>query len=135
MKEDQEHSMYNFQQNLKGLKANIKKWNKEEFGNIFCKKRHLEVRLHEIKTIGTNEGYSMALIEEEMTLEAKLEEREKQEEILRWQKSRIKWLQEGEKNTKFFHHSVTHNRFQNKIYSLKNDKREKEELREDIKAI
>ena len=58
MRADQVHSMYNFQQNLKGLKTKIKKWNKEEFGNIFRDKRRLEVPLHEIQTIGTNEGYS-----------------------------------------------------------------------------
>ena len=106
MQEGQEHNMYNFKQNLKGLKDKIKKWNKEEFGNIFREKRRLEVHLQEIQTIGTNEGYSMALKDEERILEAKLKEWEKHEEILWWQKSRIKWLQEGEKNTKFFHHSV-----------------------------
>ena len=94
--------MYNFQQNLKGLKSKIKNWNKEEFENIFLEKRWMEVRLQEIQVIGTNEGYSMALKEEERILEAKLEEWEKQEEIMWWQKSRIRWLQEGEKNTKVF---------------------------------
>ena len=122
MQKGQEHSMYNFHQNLKGLKGKIKKWNKEEFGNIFREKRHLEVRLEEIQNIGTNEGYYMAFKKKERILEAKLEEREKQEEILWWKKSRIKWLHEGEKKTMFFHHSVIENRFQNKIYSLKNDK-------------
>ena len=73
------------------LKAKIKKWNKEEFGNIFLEKGRLEVRLQEIQAIGTNEGYSMALKEEERILES-LEEREKQEEILWWQKPRIRWL-------------------------------------------
>ena len=74
--------MYNFQQNLKGLKAKIKKWNKQEFGNIFHEKRRLEVYLQEIQAIGTNEGYSMASKEEDQILEVKLEEREKHEEIL-----------------------------------------------------
>ena len=69
--------MYNFQQNLKGLKAKIKKWNKEEFENIFLEKRWLEVRLQEIQAIGTNGGYHLALKEEERILEAKIEEREK----------------------------------------------------------
>ena len=105
---------------MKGLKAKIKKWNKEEFGNIFHEKRWLEIRLQEIHAIGTNEGYSMALKEKERILEAKLEEQEKQEEILWWKKSKIWWLQEGEKNTKFFHQSVIQNIFENKIYSLKN---------------
>ena len=135
MREGQEHTMYNFQKKLKGLKAKIKKWNKEEFGNIFCEKRCFEFHLQEIQTIETNEGYYMALKEEEMILEAKLEEREKQEEILWWKKSRIKWLHEGKKNTKFFHHSVIQYRFQNKIYFLKNDRGEKVELREDIEVV
>ena len=85
MREGQEHSMYKFQQNLKGFKAKIKKCNKEEFGNIFLENIWLEAHLWEIQAIGTNEGYSMALKEEELILEAKLEEWEKQEEIL-WQK-------------------------------------------------
>ena len=63
----------------------------------------------------------MALKEKEKILEAKLEEREKYEEILWWPKYRIRWLQEGEKNTKFFHHSVIQNMLQNKIYLIKND--------------
>ena len=117
---------------MKALKTNIKKWNKEEFGNIFSEKCHLEVHLQEIQTIGTNEGDSHVLIEEERMLEVKLEEWEKQEEILLWKKSRNKWLQQGEKNTRFFHHSVIQNRFQNKIYSIKNDRGEKVEVREDI---
>ena len=52
-----------------------------------------------------------------------------------WKKSRIKWLLEGEKNTKFFHHSVIQNRFQNKIYSIKNAAGEKVEVWEQIEDI
>ena len=69
---------------MKRLKTEIKKWNKEEFGNIFCEKRHLEICLHEIHTKGINEGYSQALIKEERIVEANLEEREKQEELMWW---------------------------------------------------
>ena len=119
MHSDQTPNMWSFQQNLKALKSKIKKWNKEEFGNIFQEKCRLEIRLHEIHTIRLNEGYSLDLLEERL-VETQLEEREKQEELLWWQKSRIKWLREGEKNTKLFHHSVIQSRFQNKIYSLKN---------------
>ena len=53
--------MYKFQQSMKGLKAKIKKWNKEEFGNIFLDKKMLEKRLQEIQTIGTNEGYTLEI--------------------------------------------------------------------------
>ena len=90
MQSDQISNMWSFQQNLKALKSKIKKWNKEEFGNIFREKHQLEIHLHEIQTIGLNEGYSRALLEEERLVETQLEEREKQEELLWWQKSRIK---------------------------------------------
>ena len=78
MQSDQVSNMWSFQQNLKALKSKINKWNKEEFGNIFQEKRRLEILLHEIQTIGLNEGYSQALIEEERLVETQLEECEKQ---------------------------------------------------------
>ena len=81
MRTDQAPSMLSFQRNLKGLKSKIKKWNKEDFGNFFCEKRHLEILLHGIRTKGINEGYSQTLIEEERIVEANLEEREKHEEL------------------------------------------------------
>ena len=56
-------------------------------------------------------------------------------ELMWWKKSQIKWLLEGEKNTKFFHHCVIQNRFQNKIYSIKNATREKVEAWEEIEDI
>lgn len=61
LREGEESSMYKFQQSMKGLKAKIKKWNKEEFGNIFLDKKMLEKRLQEIQTIGTNEGYTLEI--------------------------------------------------------------------------
>ena len=66
-------NMWSFQQNLKALKSKIKKWNKEEFGNIFMEKNRLEIRLQEIQSIGLNEGYSLALLEEEQLVEKQLE--------------------------------------------------------------
>ena len=77
MHSNQSPNMWSFQQNLKALKSKINKWNKEEFGNIFQEKRRLEIRLHEIQTIGLNEGYSLALLKEERLVETQLEEREK----------------------------------------------------------
>ena len=42
-------NMYQFQQTLESLKCKIRKWNKEEFGNIFVDKINLEGRLEGIQ--------------------------------------------------------------------------------------
>ena len=112
--------MYEFQQKLKGLKERLKKWNKEEFRNIFADKKSLGSRLLEVQSKGMNEGYAPNLQKEEADLNAKIEEMEIQEDILWRQKSRSKWIKEGERNTSFFHHSITQRRMQNTILSLRN---------------
>ena len=40
--------MYNIQQKIKWVKANLKNWNKEVFGNIFEYRKHLEVNFMEV---------------------------------------------------------------------------------------
>ena len=57
---------------------------------------------------------------QEHDLLSQIEDRSKQEEILWKQKSRIKWLQEGERNTSFFHRSTIQHRMHNRITLLKN---------------
>eukprot|EP00253_Pinus_taeda_P016062 PITA_16062 len=50
-------------------------------------------------------------------------------------KSRIKWLKEGEQNTKFFHRSALDHRGVNKILSAKNDQGESIENHQDIATL
>ena len=65
-------------------------------------------------------GWYMEKKEREKDLITQLDARERQEEIYWKQKSWVKWLQEGKKNTKFFHNLMLHNRLGMKIHIIKN---------------
>lgn len=102
------------------LKEKILRWNKEHFNNIFKEKLDIENKLKElnlevIKKGMNNESY---LLEKELL--AKQEDILSKEEIFWRQKSQERWLEEGDRNTKFFHNSILYNRANNKITSIRN---------------
>jgi hypothetical protein len=110
--------MYRFQQRLKNFKQQLKIWNKSTFGNIFQRLQEIEHRLEDLQRIFISGIRTPDLMKEEEELQAELEERKKQEEILWRQKSRVQWLREGERNTKFFHRAMVHRRYINRITQL-----------------
>ena len=61
------------------------------------------------------EGRSQELSAQETHLQSQISERARQEEVLWKQKSRVRWLNEGERNTKFFHRTTVQRRMNNTI--------------------
>ena len=57
--------MYNFQQKLKALKAKIRTWNKEGFGNIFSDKKRLIHDIDLIQKKGMDLGWDVGMKEKE----------------------------------------------------------------------
>eukprot|EP00253_Pinus_taeda_P003838 PITA_03838 len=127
--------MHTFQLKLKELKGRIKKWNKEEFGNIMEEKQKLEEEMEALQQRIINEGRTEESSQKEGIILGKLEERRKQEEVLWRQKSRIKWLREGERNTRFFQQAMIHHRQRNRIFSIKNEGGERIVEQEGIEKV
>lgn len=50
--------MFAFQQKSKYIKDNLKKWNKESFGNIMKEKLQLEAQIGEIQVWVMQDGYN-----------------------------------------------------------------------------
>eukprot|EP00253_Pinus_taeda_P008746 PITA_08746 len=127
--------MHTFQLKLKELKGKIKKWNKEEFGNILEDKQKLEGEMADLQQKIILEGRTEESINREGVILGRLEERRKQEEILWRQKSRIKWLREGERNTKFFHQAMIKHRQGNRILSIKDKNGERVVEQNEIEQV
>jgi hypothetical protein len=113
--------MFYFQQRIKNFKQQVRKWNKDVFGNIFQERKALEQKLEDLQDQIIQIGYMVTQQQEENTIKRQLEEIYKQEEILWRHKSQVQWLKEGEKNYKFFHRSMIHRRFINCITKLEDD--------------
>lgn len=80
-------------------------WNKKTFGSILWRKKKYMVRLVGIqKSVEKGPSNFLANLEEELLIE--YGNILKQEEMFLFQKSKAKWLLEGERNTQSFHLSV-----------------------------
>lgn len=96
---------------FKRIKAMVKKWNKQFNGNIFTK-----IKEEEDKLAREEESRNDELIV--TAIKQKLEDLHLIKESMLKQQSRIKWLKDGDKNTKFFHQSLHKRRSKNSITKL-----------------
>ncbi|XP_059077196.1 uncharacterized protein LOC131876295 [Cryptomeria japonica] len=111
-------AMFIFTKRLQHVKFRLKRWNKQCFGNLQAQKLVAQSKLDSITRQIRDQGLTSDLsIAESLALKG-LEEWELWEEIFWKQKSRIDWLQEGDRNIAFFHNSVKARRQGNSISSL-----------------
>ncbi|XP_057871227.1 uncharacterized protein LOC131077702 [Cryptomeria japonica] len=111
--------IFNVANKLKIIKQNLIQWNKKHFGNIFDNKAQVEAVLVEVNEEVMRFGMDESLFLKEMKLLVDHESILTKEEVFWKQKSRETWLEEGDKNTKFFHNSVSMRRVRNHISKIK----------------
>ncbi|VFQ88583.1 unnamed protein product [Cuscuta campestris] len=116
---------------LKGLKSILSTWNKLHFGNIFQ-----EVKDNEITACKAQEEYEMDPNEEKRTA-ANLASANLivslNREVCFWkQKANIKWMSEGDCNSKFFHSFAKHKRSKLTIRSIQDANGNHHSTQEDI---
>nr|XP_023916835.1 uncharacterized protein LOC112028379 [Quercus suber] len=98
--------------------AKAKEWNKNQFGNIFHRKRRLGARLRGVQFVLVDRP-SSSLIDLERGLRVEYSEVLHLEEEFWSMKSRITWIIEGDRKTAFFLMSALVHRRRNKITCIK----------------
>ncbi|KAL8151999.1 hypothetical protein V2J09_021807 [Rumex salicifolius] len=105
---------------LHELTSDLRKWNKEVFGNLKVRKNKLMARIDGIQ-VALDNGAADRILELHDSLQEELAILLHQEEMHWFQKSRTKWIECGDRNTKFFHTSTMIRRRRKKNVGLKNE--------------
>ncbi|CAL8168851.1 unnamed protein product [Prunus armeniaca] len=101
------------------LIAPLKQWNIQVFGHLRQRKNRLLARIDGIqKSLCLGPNRFLCNLEPELVKE--FNDVLEQEAVFWRQKSRVNWLQKGDRNTKFFHLTTIIRRRRNKIERLKN---------------
>ena len=102
------------------LKAKIKKWNKEIFGDVKQQKEKLISDIKEIQE-ELERNPTDDLLLREAGLQKEFDVVLEQEEMLWYKKSREKWIVFGDRNTNYYHTNTIVRRKMNRIEMLKDD--------------
>jgi hypothetical protein len=109
---------YILNQKLKSLKVDLRRWNKEIFGDVNLRKNDLQAQIQDLDLVEETRPLSAEEGVTKENLKAEFEKLLLLEEIQWRQTSRATWLREGDKNTKFFHRVANSNRRFNSIDHL-----------------
>ena len=108
--------MYQVATKIKNCRVALLKWKNNFQANSRDKIELIKKQLCDLKEVrGNSRNISMAALKKELSKAYKEEEKHWQ------QKSRIQWLKEGDKNTKFFHASVQGKRRRNSLHKLQKE--------------
>ena len=108
-------------QNINNMEVALRSWSKDIFGDIRKRKSRILNRIGGVQrqvVVGRGNRF---LIRLEKSLQDELSTLLFQEEMIWHQKSRSKWLSDGDRNTRYYHVKTINRRRRNRITSLRND--------------
>lgn len=103
---------------LRSLKIELQKWNQNVFGNIHLQKNRIVIELCNVET-SLERASSDQLLNDYYSLQKQFDDVLSNEEMMWFQKSRVKWIECGDRNTSFFHTSTIIRRKKKMITTLK----------------
>lgn len=109
--------MFKLTQKLKTCRGSLVKWSRAEFGNNKLKLQDLKAQLMDVQAVAPSSTTDLLQKQIRDEIELLLD----REEMFYHQRSRIRWLQYGDRNTSFFHASVIQRRQRNQLIRLKDD--------------
>ncbi|XP_058769166.1 uncharacterized protein LOC131643032 [Vicia villosa] len=104
--------------NLQNIRQGFKKWKFHTFQQILRQKSYIMKRLEGIQTTIQTSRTHKGIRRLEKHLQEKLRDILKEEELMWFQRSRAKWLVDGDRNTKYYHIKTVQRR-RNKIVTVK----------------
>jgi hypothetical protein len=101
------------------MEVEFGKWKRDVFGNTNKQKNALMARINGIQRRQQVEKHNKFLEKLERQLQQELTVILKQEEAMWFQKSRSKWIKDGDRNTRYYHLKTVNRRRKNKILMLR----------------
>ncbi|XP_073355316.1 uncharacterized protein [Aegilops tauschii subsp. strangulata] len=102
---------------LSHVAVSLKRWGRTTFGSVRQELRELRKQLAELRAEPTRVGPGV----EEKKVQDRIVEVSYREEIMMRQRSRIRWLSEGDSNTQYFQKKASARRAKNTITQLQRD--------------
>ncbi|XP_058773464.1 uncharacterized protein LOC131647604 [Vicia villosa] len=124
-----------FEECLKDTRDNLENWKEHSFDNVKLRKKEIMARLKGVHCRLQRRDNVKALRKLEVKLQEELRDILAKEELMWFQRSRTRWLADGDRNTKYYHMKKVNWRRKNKISMLKDDQGNWVEDESDLKEL